>query len=221
MQAKSIDSDAFIQLIRPALESRDADALASVVREHCDTAQLCALMREGTLDARKAVCLTLGLVGGADCTGCLARALHDGDGVVAELAEHALWSIWFRLGSPEATDELQRGMQRLQDNAFPQAVPPLTRAIEADPAFAEAHNQRAIAYFMMEDWPMALADCQRAVESMPIHFGALAAAGHCHAQLGQLAEAAECYREALAVNPRMHAVAGALEKLDGRVPATA
>lgn len=221
MQAKSMDSDSFVELIRPALERRDAEALASVVRAHCNTSELCTLMRTGTLDARKAVCLTLGLVGGADCTGCLARALRDDDDDVAELAEHALWSIWFRLGSPEATKELQRGMEQLQNNAFPQSVPPLTRAIEADPGFAEAHNQRAIAYFMMEDWPMALSDCQRAVELMPIHFGALAAAGHCHAQLGRLAEAADCYRGALAVNPRMHAVAGALEKLDGRVAATA
>jgi tetratricopeptide (TPR) repeat protein len=221
MQDRSIDSESFIELVRPTLERRDAESLAAVVREQCETAELCDLMREGTLDARKVVCLTLGLVGGNDCTGCLARALHDADDVVAELAEHALWSIWFRLGNPKASGELKRGMERLGANEFPQAVPPLTRAIEADHGFAEAHNQRAIAYFMMEDWPMSLADCERAVELTPIHFGALAAAGHCHAQLGQFTEAAQCYREALAVNPRMHAVAGALEKLDGRVPATA
>lgn len=219
MDEQTVDGAAFLEAVRPALERRDAEAIAEQVRGRWSTADLCELLRSGALDERKVVCLTLGLVGETDCCGCLAHALHDEDGMVSEIAEHALWSIWFRSAPPESAEDFKRGVERIQANEFAQAIPPLTRAIAAAPTFAEAHNQRGIAYFLMEDWPMSLADCEQAAELMPVHFGAHAGAGHCHAQLGHLAEAAQSYRQALAINPRMPAVAGALERLEARVPA--
>jgi len=221
MQSQTTDGTRFFELVMPALEQRDADGLAKVVREHWTTSELCDLLGSGSADVRKVVCLTLGLVGDERCAGCLAAALHDDDEVVGEIAEHALWSVWFRSASPDSVDDFRRGVEHIQANQFAQSIPPLTRAIAADPEFAEAYNQRAIAYFLMEDWPMALADCQRAARLMPSHFGALAGAGHCHAQIGNLAEAAQCYRDALAVNPRLPEIAGALARLDDRVPANA
>jgi Tfp pilus assembly protein PilF len=40
----------------------------------------------------------------------------------------------------------------------------------------------------------------------PLHFGALSGQGLCHAALGQLREAARCFRRALRVHPRLESV---------------
>ena len=56
------------------------------------------------------------------------------------------------------------------------------------------------------------------IELLPIHFGALAGLGHCHAQMGSLARAAESYRRALTVNPRMEGIAQVLRRLEESLP---
>jgi len=219
MQQQRIDSDEFIAKVRPALEQRDADELAATVKSHWSVSELCELLRTGSLDARRVVCLTLGLVGCDGCSQCLASVLKDEDPTLAELAEHAMWSIWFRSGSPESMGFFKRGLEVMDRDDHAAAVEAFGRAIAADPAFAEAYNQRSIAHYMLEDWPRSLADCQRALNLMPHHFGAWAGKGHCHAQMGELNEAAECYRRALSINPRMQAIAGALARLDERLRA--
>ena len=211
--ARQIDSDQFIAMVKPALADHDADALARVVEDNWTVTQLCDLMSHGTVDARKVVCLTLGLVGCAGCVACLAHALHDPDTVVSELAEHAMWSIWFRCGSPDAMPAFTAALQAMDDHDHAEAVTQLSSAIELDPTFTEAFNQRAIAHYMMERWDDALEDCRQAVDLSPLHFGAIAGMGHCHAHMGRIAKAAECYEDALRVNPRMHAIAGALAKI--------
>jgi tetratricopeptide (TPR) repeat protein len=217
MQASPIDSDQFIRIVRPGLEQRDADGLARLVKEHWTEDQLCELLTNGTVDARKVVCLTLGLVGCTGCCNCLCAALCDEDPVIRELAEHALWSIWFRCGSPEALGQFKRGLELMDQNEYRRALTAFGWAIEADPEFAEAYSQRGIAHYMLEDWHAALADCRKATRLNPIQFGAHAGMGHCYAQLGKLVEAARCYRGALSVNPNMHAVAGALEEIESRI----
>ncbi len=217
MQAKPIDSDQFIRIVRPALERHDAEELARLVKSHWTKDQLCELLTHGTVDARKVVCLTLGLVGCMACTHCMCIALQDDDPVVRELAEHGLWSVWFRSGSTDAQGQFKRGLELMDQHEYTRALTAFGWAIEADPAFAEVYNQRGIAHYMLEHWHEALADCRKATELNPIHFGAHAGMGHCHAQLGKLVEAGQCYRDALSVNPNMHAVAGALEEIETRV----
>lgn len=211
---KHIDSDQFIATVKPALADHDAEALARIVREHWTIEQLCCLMSHGSLDARKVVCLTLGLVGCDGCLACLAHALHDDDTVVAELAEHAMWSIWFRSGAHEAMPHFTEALQAMDEHDYETAIGALTAALELDPSFTEAYNQRAIAHYMLEQWDEALPDCRAAIDICPLHFGALTGMGHCHAHLGCLSKAADCYRDALRINPRMQAIAGALKKIE-------
>lgn len=217
MQPKPIDSEQFIRIVMPALESRDADELAQIVKSHWSKDELCELLTHGTLDARKVVCLTLGLVGCKECTNCLVCALQDNDPVVTELAEHALWSIWFRCGQCCAMHAFKRGLDALEHHDYQQAVEHLTETTVLDDSFAEAFNQRAIAHYLMENWSACLDDCKRTVQRIPVHFGAWAGMGHCHAQRGELAEAAYCYRQTLSINPRMHDIAAALAKIEQKI----
>ncbi len=217
MQVKPIDSDQFIHLVRPKLEQSDAEELARLVKANWTKDQLCELLSHGTVDARKIVCLTLGLVGCMACTNCMCIALRDEDPVVRELAEHGLWSIWFRSGKPDALGQFKRGLEIMDRGEYKRALRAFDWSIEADPQFAEAFNQRGITHYMLEQWHEALADCREAARLNPIHFGAHAGMGHCYAQIGKLVEAAQCYRDALGVNPNMPAVAGALEEIESRI----
>ena len=130
------------------------------------------------------------------------------------MAEHALWSIWFRCGSSEeANRELCRGTKALNHRDFDKAISHFTRATEIDPNFAEAYNQRAIAKYLQERYDESIQDCLRTVELMPCHFGAWAGLGHCHAHEGHLQEAVDSYDRALKINPHMECVGQMIREL--------
>ena len=180
--------------------------------------QIEALVNSEHTDAKKVALLAVGLVGDDECLPKLARQLRESHcPVTYELAEHAMWSIWLRLGrTPEANHQVARGVQALEREDFEHAITHFTRAIELDPDFAEAYNQRAIAQFLLERYEPSIADCQRTVERMPIHFGALAGMGHCYAHLGQTEKAIESYERALEVNPHLDHVRQAICELRGK-----
>jgi len=214
MWSESIDTTEFLGVVRPALQRGCAQTLARVITERWSPQQLCQLLREPCGDVKKAACLVLGLVGDASVMQCLAHALHDGDPKVNELAEHALWSIWFRGGSGEAQGDFQRGLAALEANKSEEAIVWFRRAHEVDPNFAEAYNQCAIAHYMLEQWEEAAEDCQKTVDLIPIHFGALAGLGHCYAQMGRFFDAAKMYRRAIAVHPTIEGIADALDGIE-------
>ena len=51
---------------------------------------------------------------------------------------------------------------------------------------------------------------------MPCHFGAIAGMGHAYTQMGELSRALTHYRKALAINPRMPAIIGMIQRLEER-----
>jgi tetratricopeptide (TPR) repeat protein len=133
------------------------------------------------------------------------------------MAEHALWSIWFRCGTESANHELCRGTKAMNRRDWSVAISHFTRAIEIDPTFAEAYNQRAIVKYLQERFDESIQDCLRAVELMPCHFGAWAGMGHCHAHAGHLQEAVDSYDRALKINPHMECVMQMVSELRGKL----
>ena len=176
--------------------------------------QIKEFLKCDNLDARKVAALSLALVGGKCCLGPLAELLRDPDPIVNEMAEHSLWSIWFRSGKvAEANHELCRGTKALNRREFDEAIAHFSRAIDSDPSFAEAYNQRAIGYYLKERYDDSIADCLQTVERMPCHFGAWSGMGHCHAHCGRIAQAIESYEEALKINPHLNAVRQVITEL--------
>jgi tetratricopeptide (TPR) repeat protein len=143
----------------------------------------------------------------------LSQQLKDPDPMTNQMAEHALWSIWFRCGAACANKHLCRGSKAVERRDFDAAVQHFTQAIEADPSFAEPYNQRAIVKYLTERYQESIDDCRQAVERMPCHFGAWAGMGHCHAHLGQLNEALDCYKQALEINPHLEGIVEAVGEL--------
>jgi tetratricopeptide (TPR) repeat protein len=217
MTERPIDPEAFISAVEPLLKAQDLKGIHSLFTTRWTCEQFEGLLGSSHTDAKKVAILALGLVGRRCCVEDLARALHDPDPVVHQLAEHALWSVWFRCGSTEARGELLRGTQAMNDRHFDTAHQHFDRCIQLDPEFSEAYNQRAIAFYLQENYEKSMADCRRAVWRMPVHFGAWAGMGHCQAHANQIEEAIESYRKALSINPRLECVQMAVDELSRRL----
>lgn len=213
MSAQAIKPEEFVAAVQPLLERQDLPGLLGLLKNRWSAEQIVNLLKCRSCDARKVAALALSLVGGPCCLGPLAEQLKDHDPVVVEMAEHALWSIWFRSGSQGANCELAKGARAMDRREYECAIEHFTRAIRLDPRFAEAYNQRAIVRYMLERYEESLEDCKHTVELMPLHFGAWAGMGHCHAHEGRLEEALACYTEALRINPHLDCLNEACDEL--------
>jgi tetratricopeptide (TPR) repeat protein len=201
--------------VEPLLVAKDLPGLLQLLKTRWTKEQLKELLSSHHTDAKKVALLALALVGQTCCITELARQLRDGDPIINELAEHALWSIWFRAGTPEANHQLARGAMAMERHDYDHAIKHFTRAAEMCPDFAEAYNQRAIAQYLLEHYDESIADCRLAVERMPVHFGAFAGMGHCFAHQRKMPEAIESYERALAINPRLECIRETVAHLRG------
>ena len=212
--AAPIDPAEFVRLVEPLVARRDVGGLTALVKGRWSYEQVQQLLGSDHLDAKKLALLAMAMVGKQCCLPEVARHLRDDDPVVREVAEHAMWSIWFRLGAtPEANHQLARGAQALKREDFEHAIEHFDRALAVDPEFAEAYNQRAIALYLLERFDDSLRDCREAVRRMPMHFGALAGMGHCQAHLGRLREAVASYERVLEIHPHNDCVRQAVGEL--------
>ncbi len=200
--------------ITPALADGKLAEAIEMVRRRWTSPQLIELLSDRNSDVRKVAALSLGMIGDERAVPALAVALHDPDAMVTEVAEHALWTVWFRLGRCAAICLVKHGNCHLRHGNYDVAVEKYSQAIAEDPGFAEAYNQRAIAHYLAERFEQSIADCDAALARIPQHFGAMAGKGHCYAHLKQWAEARRCYRLALAIHPRLEGIAGALHQID-------
>ena len=207
-------AEEFLTAVSPALDRGDADALRDRVDARWSAKELCGLLGHTDVDVRRTAVVTLGIVGDRCVVGCLTRCLHDPDEQVHQFAEDALWSIWFRGGKPEAAERFRAGSFAVAEDRFDDAREAFEQAIGLDPDFAEAFNQLAIVHYMTQDWSASMEACRRVLALMPTHFGAMAGLGHGYAHLGQLPQAIDCYRRALAINPNMTQIADAKQRLE-------
>lgn len=216
----AIDPQEFVELVQPLLERRDLAGLVALVKERWAPEQIYEVLNSDHLDARKVALLGMSLVGQSCCLPQLAQQLPDPDPIVREMAEHALWSIWFRLGnSPEANHQLGRGAMALERKDLEHAIEHFTRALELDPEFAEAYNQRAIAEYLLDRYEASIRDCEETVKRMPMHFGALAGMGHGYLHLGNVPKAIESYERALLVHPHLECIRESVRELRQRADA--
>jgi tetratricopeptide (TPR) repeat protein len=165
-------------------------------------------------ETRRAAVLGLGLIGTMDSNAPLARVLHDVDPAPARMAADALWQIWFRGGTEEQNAELQRVLH-LPD--FLEILAGLDDLAREAPRFAEVFNQRAILYFQRGEFLRSLADCERAIELNPFHFGAQAGMGQCYLKMRRPRAALRAFRQALETNPRMTQLSETIESLERSV----
>ena len=155
----------------------------------------------------------LRLIGTPEVIPALVEALKNDDSGTRYNAEYALWEIWAHSGDDAVDAMLKDGKNLLKNEAYQQAVERFTTVIETAPSFAEGYNQRAIAYFMLEEWSKAIRDCKQTISLNPNHFGAFAGMGHVYVRLGKIDEAIAAYKQALVINPNLISIAEAILRL--------
>ena len=210
----SVEPHVFLDRLRPLLPERNLDAIADALTDMGGAGRIVPLLQAPDADVRKVAALALSLVGDRECLDPLTSLLRQRDPIINQMAEHALWSIWFRLGTDAANRSLARGAEAMNDLDYPAAEAQFTTAIERCPTFAEAYNQRAIVRHLVGHSDASAADSRQAVRLMPEHFGAWAGLGHCHTEGDRFAEAAHCYRRALRINPHLASVREMLDELE-------
>jgi tetratricopeptide (TPR) repeat protein len=197
----------------PLLERRDVHNAICTIHRKWTMSQVVELLDTEHLDAKKVAALVLSLIGTDSCLEALARQLKHPDRCLSQMAEHAMWSIWVQIGSEAAKSQFARASMAASNRDLDTAIEHFTRAIQLDPDFAEAYNQRAMIYYLQERFGESLEDCVRATELMPMHFGAFAGAGHCHACLGNTAQAIDFYEKAKQINPHLECVDDLIREL--------
>ena len=160
------------------------------------------LQRGVTLERRQAA-KQLGQIGNQLAVQPLARALHDADQLVREIAEQSLWQIWLRSGQTNVDTRLSEGILAMQRGALQLAVEIFSDVIEMAPDFAEAYNKRATAYYLLQEYEKSIRDCDSTIILNPVHFGALSGAGLNYLGLHNPLKALEFFERAVAVNPNM------------------
>ena len=144
----------------------------------------------------------------------LFTSLRAADDAGADQIVTEIWIEWSKSGSPSIDLLLQRGRAALAAGVPQVAIEHLTAAIDQDPAFAEAWNARATAYFQTGDLGPSVADIAQVLTLNPRHFGALSGLGMIFEELGKPDKALEAYKAALAVNPHMADIKTAVERLE-------
>jgi tetratricopeptide (TPR) repeat protein len=210
----SIDPGEFINTLQPSLTQGNMEQALLQLKHRWKTPQIILLLKDKSADVRKVAALALSLVGDRCSVQPLAVALHDADPMVSQVAEHALWSVWFRIGQPRAVGLVKCGNNHMHHGNYVCAIEKFTHAVHEDPQFAEAYNQRAIAHYLSERFAESIDDCKAALALLPQHFGAMSGMGHCHAHLGQWHCANHCYRLALAIHPRLEGIQASLDQID-------
>jgi tetratricopeptide (TPR) repeat protein len=187
------------------------DAFQTNVTERYEEGTLQRLLECPDVRARRAAVLSLGLVGTMESNKALAARLHDHDEPIRQMANDALWSVWFRGENDAHAAELQRAVA-LRNRE--KTLAGLDVLIRKAPGFAEAYNQRAILYFRMKEFEKSVADCEKALQLNPYHYGALSGMGQAQLNLRRPHAALKAFRRAYAINPNLEGVSQTIHSLE-------
>lgn len=171
------------------------------------------LQHDDPLVSRSAAA-ALGLIADMHAAPALVESLKNRDVRTSHNAELALWYIWSRSGDESVDELLNTGKLQIKNEDYLDAIDTFTKAINAKPDFAESYNQRAIAYFLLEEWDNSLEDCKKTIALNPHHFGAYAGMGHVYLRLRKIDSAVDAYKQALTINPNLIAIIQTIRQLN-------
>jgi tetratricopeptide (TPR) repeat protein len=120
---------------------------------------------------------------------------------VREHATQKLWRIWFQQKGIRGLEVIDRSQKLLDAGKVAEAELVLNELIQSQPDFAEAWNRRAFLYYTSGKYQQSLHDCQKVIELIPVHFGALHGMGLCYAAIGEYQKAIQAFRRALDIQP--------------------
>ena len=127
--------------------------------------------------------------------------LDDTQAEVRQVALATVWQLWGKSGDAAVDKLYQEGVDKMRDGDTAGAIKVFSAIIAKRPAFAEAWNKRATIYYMAGDYEMSMQDCEKVLELMPQHFGALVGFAQMLAERSQPERALALMERASKVNP--------------------
>jgi tetratricopeptide (TPR) repeat protein len=208
-----------VDYFKTFLDDRDIDAFRDRVSARYNEGTLGRILAGSpSVAARRAAVVSLGLLGTFDQSNpVLGRSLRDNDPAVRGMAEHALWTIWFRADTPENNLLLEQVRNSIRGEQFQVAESLATRLIEQAPNFAEAYNQRAIIYFSQGKFAESVRDCRSVLRRNPYHFGAISGMAECLLRLDRSRDALKTLRQGLKLQPYNTSIRKYIQELETQI----
>ena len=119
----------------------------------------------------------------------------------AQRVERIIWAKWHWHKIPRLSQKLKLGTTYLQENNFKKALYIFNNIIKEAPAFSEAYNKRATAYFLMKKYEKSLMDIKATLTLEPRHFGALSGMGLIFMTRGDFQRALVAFTGVLKIYP--------------------
>lgn len=189
----------------------------AVATQEPSRAQALKALDQPSAQARFAAIVRLAGIGTMADADRIALRLRDSDDRVRQVASAAMWQIWSRSGSKAMDSQYQRGVELMEAARLKEAVSVFSDIIKKQPAFAEAWNKRATAYFMMGEYQLSLKDCDEVLKRNRNHFGALSGYAQVYTELGDFKRAITYLELALKVNPNLSGAATSMQLLRERL----
>jgi tetratricopeptide (TPR) repeat protein len=196
------------------LETENTAGFIKAVSERYLLSTLERLALGGRHILRRAAVMAVGFLGDYSHNSILGRALNDRDRGVRLLADSGIRQLWRRDGNPRQQQQLARLCRLNQNDQYAEVIRESTGLIDEAAHFAEAWNQRAVAYFALRQFEDAANDCHQTLELNAYHFGAVVGMAHCYLELDEPFAALENFRRALGLNPDLEDVRGHIELLE-------
>ncbi len=140
-------------------------------------------------------------LGTAKDAGAVYALLDDAEPSVRQAALATVWQLWGKSGDAAIDKLYQEGLDRMQDGDMPKAIKVFSDIIARRPGFAEAWNKRATIHYMSGDYDLSMKDCERVLELLPQHFGALVGYAQMLAEREQPEKALNLMERASKINP--------------------
>lgn len=198
-----VDAIQFLTTVEPSYERRDTVAVLAALTENWTPDDLAEILVTDTSRAIKLAAVCLGMTGQMKHCGRLASLLSHHDQSLVEVVEDALWSIWMRAGGETDNRQLATAIDAIRHDKYEEALAVLGDLTMANPVFAEAAHQQAIAYHCQDRLGEAASCYELAASLNPFHFAARAGLGHICVERDDLRGALHWYRAALEIHPRL------------------
>jgi tetratricopeptide (TPR) repeat protein len=140
-------------------------------------------------------------LGTAKDAGAVYPLLDDAQAEVRQVALATVWQLWGKSGDAAIDKLYQEGVDKMRDGDTAGAIKVFSAIIAKRPAFAEAWNKRATIYYMAGDYELSMQDCEKVLELIPQHFGALVGFAQMLAERSQPERALALMERASKVNP--------------------
>lgn len=147
----------------------------------------------------------------------LLATLRGHDARARDRATAALWELWYDEKGTHARRWLEHGTTLLSVDRAGAALSVFERLVANHPDFAEAHNKKATALFVLRRHVEARDACHETLRLNPTHFGAWHGLGLCEMELGHYRAAASAFGRALEIQPHLRRNRELLDRCQTRI----